>query len=171
MHKRTEMLVVLVSSFALFTWGCDGNDDNDDDSKDTGTQTEDAGDANDGGTENTNQNVTCDPSGDGKCQNEADCPIIEKGTARQTATQCGMGCLGVEDPTECSEACVVEQTGLTDDCTACYVGIVDCTFEKCASACSNDSGSLDCFNCQVDEGCRETFNTCSGLPESPAPSE
>lgn len=164
-----ELLIVIVSSLGLFAWGCNGDDDNnDDDSQDTGTQKEDAGDEDAGSTD---QNVDCDPTGEGKCQNEADCPIIEKGTAREIAQQCGTSCLSDADPTVCSQTCVVEQTGLTTDCAGCYLAIVDCTFQNCLALCSADPDSLDCFNCQVDEGCRETFNTCSGLPESPAPSE
>lgn len=114
-------------------------------------------------------NVACNPTGTGACQNTPDCPIIIGGTARSSAQTCGQGCLGQPDQKACARACVIKDTKLSEGCADCYVNIVDCTIMNCVSACLSDANSTGCYQCQVEKGCRATFDTCSGLPPAPAP--
>jgi hypothetical protein len=113
--------------------------------------------------------LACDPNGEGACQNADDCPIIEGGTARQSATTCGIGCLGDADPEACANTCVVDETGLSTECSACYIDIVVCTRDNCIQECLADPESAACFDCQVSAGCRAEFDECSGLPPAERP--
>jgi hypothetical protein len=109
-------------------------------------------------------NVGCDPEADGVCQNPTDCPFVVNGEARKTAGQCGLDCLESEEES-CAVDCIVEETSMTPDCATCYAGAVACATENCLSACIEDTEAEKCKLCQVEKGCREEFNTCSGLPE------
>jgi hypothetical protein len=110
------------------------------------------------------QNVECDPSGDGVCENENDCPIVSSGEARTAAQDCGIGCVADADPDQCASDCVVAESGLSVECAACYVGIVTCSRENCLTQCLGDAAGMECMQCQVDAGCRAAFDECSGLP-------
>lgn len=157
MLKRILWLTLTVAIAA-----CGGDDDDHE-----GDHDHDASTQKDSGTPMTDagfSNVACNPSGSGACQNADDCPIIAEGKARSAASSCGQGCLGQADEAGCARTCVVKETHLSTTCADCYVGIVRCTIMKCLSACAANPESPDCFKCQVDMGCRSTFDTCSGLP-------
>lgn len=145
----------LLAAMALAVPAC-GNDDGEDEGDDgTGGAT---------GTGGAAPTATeCDPAGEGVCQNDTDCPLVENGEARSTASSCGVGCLQDADPAACSEACVVAESGLSADCASCYVAIVECSRENCLVECASDPDSDDCFTCQVANDCRAEFDTCSGL--------
>jgi hypothetical protein len=111
-------------------------------------------------------NVVCDPTGDGVCENDNDCPIVSSGAARAAAQSCGISCLMAGDPSQCANDCVVADTGLSAECAACYTGIVACSSENCLTECLADPAGAACAQCQVDAGCRAAFDQCSGLPPS-----
>lgn len=166
--KRIISTLVLVT---LSLAGC-GDDD-------------DGGDGNTGGTGATNAtggtsqgeagedstpvggaptgNVGCDPAEATTCQNEMDCPVVVDGTARMTAGVCGQGCLGEEE--SCAIDCITNEIDISPDCATCYAQTVQCSVENCLEECLADTESDECKLCQVQSGCREAFNTCSGLPE------
>jgi hypothetical protein len=148
---------LVVFLLSVFTVAC-GDDSDDDDESTPDDGAEDAGGA--FGT------VTCNPNGEGACQSASDCPIVESGEAREAASNCGISCLSedAEEQKTCAEECVVEETSLSTGCAECYVAIVDCSSEYCLAPCLADPESTACFDCQVDNDCRSTFDVCSGLP-------
>lgn len=152
--KRGICVAVLFGAVALSAAGCGDDDDDGDDG---------GGGTGGGGT----MNPECTPGGGGACQNDDDCPIVETGTAREEAQDCGLDCQTDPDPGMCAVGCIVRETGLTAGCSACYAGLVGCVAENCLAQCSNDPDADQCVECQIDEGCRSTFDTCSGLDTIP----
>ncbi len=108
-------------------------------------------------------NVDCDPEAATTCQNDTDCQFVIDGTARITAGQCGQGCLGKDE--SCAVDCITGEIDITPDCASCYAETVQCSIENCLTECISDTESDKCKACQVQKGCRDAFNTCSGLPE------
>ena len=145
--------------------GCGGDDDdagnNTGGSSSAGTASAAGEPATTGGT--SNGNVGCDPAEATACQNDTDCPFVVDGTARLTAGECGKGCLGKEET--CARDCVLEMLEMTDECAGCYADTVNCTIKNCAALCIADTEAAKCKECQIEKGCRESFNDCSGLPE------
>jgi hypothetical protein len=165
MKRIFSALVLLTLSIGV---GCGGDDD--DDGANTGG-TSSAGTKSDAGEPGTatggapdTGNVACDPEVDGVCQNATDCPFVVDGTARMTAGQCGIDCLESTDEA-CPVDCIVDELHMTPDCATCYAGAVACATMNCLADCIQDTESDACKLCQVEKGCREEFNTCSGLPE------
>jgi hypothetical protein len=152
--KRETFFAIVLGMTAFAGVGCGDDDDGDDD---------DGG----GGTGGGSMNVECTPGGGGACQNDDDCPIVESGTARGEAQDCGLDCQDNSDPGTCTVTCIVTNTGLTPDCSTCYAALVGCVAEHCLGQCSTDPNSTDCVECQIDEGCRSTFDACSGLDTIP----
>jgi hypothetical protein len=124
---------------------------------------DDSGGGGNSGTGGSSPTTACDPTLDGVCQNDTDCPLVRSGQARSTASTCGIGCIGDADEPQCGADCVVAESGLTAACAACYVAIVDCSREHCLVECASDPESTDCFDCQVANDCRSAFDDCSGL--------
>lgn len=142
----------------LSVGGCGGDDD--DDADNTGG-TSSAGTT--GAAGEPSDNVACDPAEATACQNDTDCPFVVDGTARVTAGECGKGCLGKEET--CARDCVLDMLEMTEECAGCYADTVNCSIANCAALCIADTEAQKCKDCQVESGCREAFNTCSGLPE------
>jgi hypothetical protein len=163
---KRYLIVLAVSMFAV-ACGDDSDDDDhnhDESAIDASTGDEDAG----GGF----ADVTCNPAGSGACQNSNDCKVIEGGTARMAASDCGIACIGesgAEAQATCAEECLVEETSLTAGCAECYVAIVACSSEHCLGECLPAPNSKECFDCQVANDCRSAFDDCSGLPPAEAP--
>lgn len=101
----------------------------------------------------------------GACTNEADLPIIaaDRDGITAKATDCGLACLSDADPVACATPCVVEKTGLTNDCAGCYAGMINCTIANCIAQCALDPASETCKQCQTEAGCYSGFYACSGL--------
>ena len=103
------------------------------------------------------------------CQNDADLAILglDGGAAAKTAaTDCAMGCIAeptVEEIVACANPCVVENTGLTEGCSACYTAIIACTIINCLGECVADSEAPECTACMTDSGCYDAFYTCTGM--------
>jgi hypothetical protein len=168
--KRFISALVLVSVAGLGVAGCGGDDDDDDSMPTAGTSgtgatggeaSNNAGDTGNGGTPGTG-NVMCDPSVNGVCQNDTDCPFVDDGTARITAGSCGQGCIGKDE--DCSRDCILMMLDMTSECASCYADTVNCTIMNCLSECVGDPEADACKECQVDKGCRAAFDECSGLP-------
>ena len=174
--KRLISALVLMSVAGLGVAGCGGDDDDDSSNSTGGTggtgatgatggeaPTTNAGETGSGGTPDDG-NVACDPTQDGVCQNETDCPAVSSGDARAAAETCGTGeCLGKES--QCSIDCIKKAVDMTSECADCYGAIVACTAKNCFAECVTAPESDECKTCQVEKGCRDAFNTCSGLPE------
>jgi hypothetical protein len=135
--------------------GCGGDDDDGSDPGPIG--------GSDGAAGAPNDNVGCDPEGATACQNEQDCAFVIDGTARIEAGECGKGCIGQEE--SCARDCLLGVLEMTDECAGCYADTVNCSIMNCAAKCIADTEAQQCKDCQVEFGCREAFNTCSGLPE------
>jgi hypothetical protein len=163
--KQRNLLWGFGFAVALVTLSC-GDDSDDDDSGggSGGSAGSASGSAGKGGTGGSgSQNVSCDPDANTTCQNDNDCEAVESGEARLSAQSCGLGCLQDDEPGECAVSCIVEETGVSAECAACYAGSVQCATENCLAECAADPASLDCNECQIDAGCRSDFNDCSGL--------
>ncbi len=118
-----------------------------------------------GGSGASSENLDCNPSGSGVCQNEGDCPAVESGRARMESQTCGVACLQDADPGACSVACIVNAADISSACAVCYAGAVGCATEKCFNECIEDPAAEGCTQCQVDKGCRSDFSDCSGLSD------
>jgi hypothetical protein len=151
--KRGTMFAVLFGAVALSAVAC-GDDDDDGD------------DANTGGTGGGGQNVECTPGGGGACQNEDDCPAVMDGTARSAAQMCGFDCQQNDDPATCTVTCIVDTAETSAACSTCYAALVGCASEKCLVECQTPASDA-CTECQIEEGCRTDFDTCSGLDTVP----
>ncbi|HEX2876193.1 MAG TPA: hypothetical protein VHP33_33305 [Polyangiaceae bacterium] len=180
--KRFISALALVSAAALGVAGCGGDDDDDtngaagkgntggepgsnggEPGSDGGTPASTGGaPANTGGA--PTDNVSCDETQDGVCQNPMDCPFVVDGTARITAGTCGKGCLASSDE-NCAVDCILEELAMSSECAKCYADTVACTVMKCLAECVSDPEAEACKLCQVEKGCRDAFNECSGLPE------
>ncbi|HXK16751.1 MAG TPA: hypothetical protein VNG33_03020 [Polyangiaceae bacterium] len=171
----------IISALALLTVVSVGAAGCSDDKKSTTTTTTTGGKGNTAGTSSnagspaagdgntptggaSSGNVMCDPTQNGVCQNDTDCPSVASGDARLAAGTCGQGCLGSADK-NCAVDCIVMKTDMTPDCATCYAGAVACATMNCLAQCIQDPEAADCKACQVEKGCRADFNDCSGLPE------
>jgi hypothetical protein len=108
----------------------------------------------------------CDPEVDGVCQNPTDCPFVESGEARLTAGACGEDCLTNGNTEQsCPTECVLMELDMTADCVDCYAAAAVCGIMACAGDCFGMTESETCQTCLLESGCREDFNTCSGLEQ------
>ena len=161
--KRIISALAMMTAAAVGIAGC-GSDDDDDSSNAAAGKASTGGEpGNNGGA--PSGNVMCEPSEDGVCQNATDCPAVASGDARIAAGTCGQGeCLGAGD-NSCAITCIQKAVDMTDECADCYASAVACAALKCFQQCINGPEADVCKECQVTEGCREAFSTCSGLPE------
>lgn len=149
--------VLLVGLWLIVGSGCGGDDDDDDGGAVAGR----------GGSGGSGQNVACEPGGGGACQNDGDCPHVRSGEARTASQSCGLGCQQDEDPGTCAVSCIVGEVDMSQQCAACYAALVGCASSNCLAPCAADPASAACNQCQVDSGCRATFDDCSGLTTAP----
>lgn len=96
------------------------------------------------------------------CLDPADMAIIEGSDVEGVALECGIGCLGGLDEGSCTHGCIVEQTGLSAECSGCVSDMVLCAIQNCTFACL-DPESGECATCKEENGCIDTFVACSGL--------
>ena len=175
--KRLISALAMVTAAAVGIAGC-GGDDDDDTTNPTGGKGSTGGEpGTNGGTPGTNggepganggapsDNVMCDPTEEGVCQNAMDCPFVVDGTARIEAGKCGQQCVSSGGGEDCSRDCILEMLEMSSECAQCYADTVDCTIANCLGPCLGASESVACKECQVEKGCRAAFNECSGLPE------
>lgn len=91
----------------------------------------------------------------------------------EQAHTCALGCSFEQD---CTEECLRTETGLSENCTDCFGGLLACVVQYCSSPCF---GGLDevCQSCLAGSGCLSDFTECAGynpfpdaeLPADPAP--
>jgi len=168
----SALVLFSLAGAGLGVAGCGGDDDDDNGNATGGTSTgatggdepaTNAGDSSTGGTDNSG-NVACDPAENTVCQNDTDCPVVASGQARMAAEVCGTGeCVGMGS--QCAIDCIRRDLDMTPECADCYGAVVACTAKECLAECFNAPESDTCKACQVEKGCRDAFNTCSGLPE------
>jgi len=101
----------------------------------------------------------------GACMNADDGALLQadQDGITEDATTCGLGCMADEDKPGCSTTCVAEATGLSEGCTACYVGMILCSIDNCLQICAPDTSSEACAACQEEFACYTDFYACSGL--------
>ena len=107
----------------------------------------------------------CVTDSDGACTNEFDLPLVlsYEEEISDVAKGCSMDCLGTPDMVGCATPCVAEATGLTEECSACYVGLFGCTIDNCLAECVAAPDAPDCTDCMVATGCYDDFYACRGL--------
>ena len=137
------------------------------DADDSDVPTLDAGDADAPTPDSGDADAPTPDSGGGlvtvdACMNAADLAIVTSRDVTGEAQDCGLGCLGSDDPQQCSAECVVDATGLSASCAGCYGSTVFCTIENCLAACAVDPSSAACLDCQ-EENCLAAFNVCAGV--------
>jgi hypothetical protein len=116
----------------------------------------------DGGMEDTGAEANA-------CTNDADTAVLADGgdeAVAGTAGDCGLGCLGEDGEAaqrECAITCIVADHALSNECAGCYGDIVACSIRECLAPCATDPGGEACATCQVEAGCVDAFNTCTGL--------
>jgi hypothetical protein len=161
-----------VAGLALMGLGCGGGDGG---AEDTATPAEVVDSA--GPPEVEPDNAVPDGGGDataeGACTNAADDALLDKDRQgiEDKATQCGVGCIGVEDAVGCAKPCITKKTGLSDGCSQCYANMVDCTIQNCVGVCVADPYCEECKKCEWDMGCYDKFYACSGMPPKDKPTE
>ncbi|MEC9073282.1 MAG: hypothetical protein VX938_12910, partial [Myxococcota bacterium] len=121
--------------------------------------------------------VAATPPPGGQCDNEADLAVVATKDIDAIAGDAALACLSDPENTEaCVEATLMsEDVGLSAGCAGCYSALVTCSVENCIVECVNpnpDGGPLgdECTCCRDENGCTDTFYTCSGLvDDNPAP--
>lgn len=105
----------------------------------------------------------CSSSSDGEdsgaCTTEADVAIICDSGFSEAVAACGTGNL-MGGP-EAIAMCVVDETGLSSECSACFGATTQCTIENCLTDCATDPLSDACTTCRA-ENCDAAFNECAG---------
>ncbi|MBN2194974.1 MAG: hypothetical protein JW751_19310 [Polyangiaceae bacterium] len=81
---------------------------------------------------------SCNPTGEGPCQNASDCPAVETG----------------------------DTMALSAACASCYDRIAACSAYYCPTDCPGAGGNA-CLNCETEHNCHGEFMACSGLDYLP----
>ncbi len=104
--------------------------------------------------------------GEGACTNEADLAIVTTVDVTAAATTAGTECLFAADPGACANEKVIDETGVSAGCSACYVEQILCAIDNCLAQCAPpNQASEDCGTCRA-EFCTPLFEPCSGLAPS-----
>jgi hypothetical protein len=102
---------------------------------------------------------SCDPSGGGACQSEADCATLGAGALEDIDTVACAACdIDLLAPA-CAE-CLSGQTGLSEPCSACFAEWLACAVESCLSACDAGGDPVTCQSCLADRGCNTRLGSC-----------
>ncbi len=80
----------------------------------------------------------------------------------QTAQDCGLGCLFDADLEGCVTTCIIENSELTPDCSACFGEQVSCLVANCLTQCPPFGTEATCGDCLA-EFCLADFDTCAGI--------
>ena len=78
---------------------------------------------------------------------------------------CTLDCLGSNDQVACFTNCIVNNSGLSDNCAECIAVRQVCLFTECA-VCLFDPGSAACQACMANTTCNSDFALCSGLTDN-----
>lgn len=94
------------------------------------------------------------------CDNDADLNVLSTHEdIGGVVGDCAVSCLG-QGPV-CTGNCIQEGAGFTDDCTACFTQVAQCTVNRCAIPCIQPD-SAACGTCQSNR-CFPAFETCAGV--------
>jgi hypothetical protein len=153
--KKTVLVGLVALGFSGFGLvACGGGD----------SSGEETGDGDGDGEGRTNIPCVAAEEGDTTCFNDTDCPAVEDGSYRATAKDCLLNeCLNQDDEAQCVSDCLVEELGVTAECSICYGTSASCSAENCLSDCIADGDSPECAACQEESGCTPSFFSCSGL--------
>lgn len=100
------------------------------------------------------------------CTNAADAAVLMAKNVKAITTACGQMNAGAEPATR---NCIKMGTGLSDDCTGCFSGEVDCVSANCLSPeghCLIDPAAQMCLDCRA-KHCATPFEACSGTKSMP----
>jgi len=102
---------------------------------------------------------TSAPVSKGACDNPTDEDLlVAQEDLDGVVMTCALNCIGEE---ACSTNCMIEATGLSEPCSACFAGTISCTMKNCVFQCLN-AESTQCKDCQ-ESNCFEDFEACAGL--------
>ena len=149
----------------------DNNTDHDDDHDGDDHDDDHDGDDN-SGDDTTGDDTTGDDTtaATGACTNDADQAIMgtDEGYANAVAvaTSAAIACLTDADIATCVGNQVVADTGLSAECSGCFVEQVICSVQECIAVCAPpNEGSEACSECRA-ENCLPLWEPCSGVPTS-----
>ena len=116
--------------------------------------------------------------GDGNCDDALNCPMLGNDLGDCEGGSCGdfecdpgegaldamlvtVGC-SVECGSDetCLTDCLIEETGLSWDCSICYGSFLTCTDEVCGDVCGGDDNAA-CATCLETQGCVDAIGTCT----------
>ena len=85
------------------------------------------------------------------------------------AGDCGRACISDPDVQTCTQACLVDETDASAECSDCFAGTVACAFDLCIAVCADPSMATECDACRVGTNecsfdCLAGFYTCTGIP-------
>jgi hypothetical protein len=105
----------------------------------------------------------------GKCIGDSDATAVCTKDVTKTTAQCGASCYATAEKTDaaqdaCTSSCISDMITLTSDCLGCYLTDVACSRKHCLLMCGTAPTSAGCATCRQENGCADTFYSCSGLP-------
>jgi hypothetical protein len=168
MERRIVALLVIIAAAGLSAGceeeGSDGDADADGDG-DTDTDVDVDGDGDVDADGDTDGDADGDTDGgvEDACQDAEDLSILATVDVQGIMTACSLGCIGDPNPSACVGACIVEDSGLTEDCAGCFVGVFECVSASCLEQCMTDPTGDECIACTT-ESCAPGFEDCSGVP-------
>lgn len=106
---------------------------------------------------------------DGKCIAASDATAVCTKDVTKTTAQCGASCYATAEKTDaaqdaCTSSCISGSITLSADCLGCYLTDVACSRKHCLLMCGTAPTSAACATCRQENGCADTFYSCSGLP-------
>lgn len=166
--KKLSLILLCVLGLSLVACG----DDDDDTNIDAGTDGDTDTDSDTDSDADTDSDSDSDSDADleDECLNDEDMAILgnPENTLEEAIGGCAFMCMSESDIEACLQECIQDETGLSADCTACFVMFLGCSMANCSEECVADPDSVECEECQ-DEFCWDAFEVCTGeLPEPPA---
>jgi hypothetical protein len=58
--------------------------------------------------------------------------------------------------------CIIQETGLSDDCGACFGASAACVVKNCLTQCIGGASSPGCVSCR-EQNCDPAFIDCAGV--------
>lgn len=95
------------------------------------------------------------------CLSDEDKAIAADPAAQATMTTCTEDCYWGGKDIPCIIACIVDGTGISEDCAGCFAYLAECTVLSCPM-CVADSSTQECADCR-NEKCSSSMLECSGV--------
>jgi hypothetical protein len=167
MKKYPFIFTMVLFGSGLFLDGCDGKESTPGDADDDEEEVLDT--EGDGVADVSEDDVQGDDGivGEGACTNEHDLAIIRdpETNVKSRAQNCMIECIAAQDVVECAVSCLQDATELSDDCSACFAGRIDCSISHCIDFCTVSPEGDPCRECMETNGCSTAFEECSGLAD------